>query len=60
MDINQNNFNHYDMVMWDMIRSLNDVKECVKNSEENRHDDLICLQNELMEAGEWLNQLISE
>ncbi len=60
MDMKQNNFDHYEMVMWHMVQALSDVKDCVESSEERRHDGLINLQTTLMETQQWINRYTIE
>ena len=60
MDIKQDKFEHYEITMWEMIKSLADVKNCIQNTSENKHEELLSFKNELMEAGEWLNQYTIE
>jgi hypothetical protein len=60
MDIRQDNFEHYEITMWEMLKSLTDVKNCIQNTSENKHEELVSLKNKLMEAGEWLNKFTIE
>ena len=61
MDINKDEFNHYDMILWDMIRSLSDAKELFENSAHDiKKQELKELKNKFMEVGEWIKNRITE
>ncbi len=60
MDKEQKNFDHFEITLWESISSLNNIKDCVETSNENRIDDLMDLQLQLMEVGEWLKRYTTE
>lgn len=60
MELSEENFDRREMVLWDMLKSLTDVKDCVEKGPKFQHDELKCLQNQLMEASEWLKKYTTE
>ena len=54
MENNQDNIDIYEIVIWNMIKSLSDVKEYVENSKDDRRKDLMELQNKMQEASQWM------
>lgn len=60
MEIYEDELNRMDIAIWDAIKGLSDVKECIEDKRSNTRDDLKRLQNQLMEASEWLNKYTIE
>ncbi len=60
MDLQENNFNRYEVALWEMMRSLTDIKDCVESSEHIHKKELSSLKDKCMEAGEWIKNRMTE
>jgi hypothetical protein len=56
MDIKQDSIEHCEMMLWDALNAVSNAKVCVKSSHTQLKEELKILQNELMEASEWIQQ----
>lgn len=54
MDFLENEIDAFDMAIWEAVRSISEVKKQVQKTTNARREELLCLQNKLMEAAEWL------
>lgn len=56
MDVGQDKVEYYEKMIWDTLNSVSDEK----SSDGKSKDELRILQNELMEASEWMNLSMTE
>ena len=61
MNIKEENIERHEIIIWEMIKSLSDVKECVENSKKNiSKKELNDLKNKFTEYGEWIKKYTTE
>lgn len=60
MDLQENNFDRYEVAMWEMMKSLTDVKDCVESSKGIHKKELTSLKDKCLEAGEWIKSHMRE
>lgn len=58
MDIGKEGVDHYEMMIWDTLTAVSNCKKNVKSTPAELKEELRILQNELMEASEWMNKNI--
>lgn len=49
--------NDFDIAIWEMMKSISYIKQKVNMSPKDENKELRILQNELMEASEWMKNL---
>jgi hypothetical protein len=58
MNIQDGSVEHYEMILWDTINAVSNAKKSAKSTPDQLKEELRILQNELMEASEWLKKAI--